>query len=278
MWLCKVLPMLPFPGVMVTTLVLVVALKLVSFYQHNTEVLEMVQKIRKINTNENYRDLFGMQEIDNKNLEILVKNKDTVEKLLDWGHYCYFMVAPTLCYQLSYPRNASIRPVWLFKRFIEYILVAALELVLWVQYYMPALDEFVVMIETGTYTTTSIIYKILQMSIPTILMWLGMFYMLFQVHLNILAELLRFADRRFYEDWWNCKTLSEYWRLWNLPVHYWCVRHVYNPLLKKGVNRTVANFSVFLVSAICHEYLVSVPLGLASYWAFIAMLLQSPMC
>jgi diacylglycerol O-acyltransferase-1 len=270
--------MLPFPGVMVTTLVLVVALKLVSFYQHNTEVLEMVQKIRKINTNENYRDLFGMQEIDNKNLEILVKNKDTVEKLLDWGHYCYFMVAPTLCYQLSYPRNASIRPVWLFKRFIEYILVAALELVLWVQYYMPALDEFVVMIETGTYTTTSIIYKILQMSIPTILMWLGMFYMLFQVHLNILAELLRFADRRFYEDWWNCKTLSEYWRLWNLPVHYWCVRHVYNPLLKKGVNRTVANFSVFLVSAICHEYLVSVPLGLASYWAFIAMLLQSPMC
>lgn len=60
--------MLPFPGVGVTTLVLVIALKLTSFYQHNTEVLEMVSKLRKIKTNENYRDLFGMQEIDNANL------------------------------------------------------------------------------------------------------------------------------------------------------------------------------------------------------------------
>lgn len=68
MWFCRVFPMLPFPGVGVTTLVLVIALKLTSFYQHNTEVLEMVSKLRKIKTNENYRDLFGMQEIDNANL------------------------------------------------------------------------------------------------------------------------------------------------------------------------------------------------------------------
>lgn len=60
-------------------------------------------------------------------------------------------------------------------------------------------------------------------------------------------------------------------------MHYWCVRHVYNPLLKKGVNRNLANFSVFFVSAIAHEYLVSVPLGLSSYWAFLAMMLQSPL-
>lgn len=119
--------------------------------------------------------------------------------LLDWKHYCYFMVAPTLCYQLSYPRNASIRPVWIIKRLLEYVIVFALELVLWVQYYMPALDELVLMINTGNYTVWSVVYKIIQMSIPTILMWLAMFYMLFQVHLNILAELLRFADRRFYQ-------------------------------------------------------------------------------
>lgn len=115
------------------------------------------------------------------------------------------------------------------------------------------------------------------MSVPTILMWLGGFYMFFQVWLNILAEMLRFADRRFYDDWWNCKNLMQYWQLWNLPVHYWFIRHVYNPLLKKGFSKQVANLTVFLISAVAHEYLVSVPLGVKSYYAFLAMLLQSPM-
>jgi diacylglycerol O-acyltransferase-1 len=60
-------------------------------------------------------------------------------------------------------------------------------------------------------------------------------------------------------------------------VHYWFIRHLYNPLLKRGVSKLVANLLVFLVSAVAHEYLVSVPLGVASYYAFLAMLLQSPM-
>lgn len=37
-----------------------------------------------------------------------------------------------------------------------------------------------------------------------------------------------------------------------------------------------ANLIVFFVSAVAHEYLVSVPLGFLSYWAFLAMLMQAP--
>lgn len=119
--------------------------------------------------------------------------------------------------------------------------------------------------------------KMLKMSVPTILMWVGGFYMFFQLMMNIQAELFKFADRRFYDDWWNCRTLSGYWRLWNLPVHRWCVRHVYNPLLRRGVNRDVASFAVFFVSAVGHEYVVSVPLGVVSYYAFLAMMVQAPL-
>ena len=32
-----------------------------------------------------------------------------------------------------------------------------------------------------------------------------------------------FGDRLFYRDWWNANTIEAYWRLWNLPVHYWMV-------------------------------------------------------
>jgi diacylglycerol O-acyltransferase-1 len=64
--------------------------------------------------------------------------------------------------------------------------------------------------------------------------------------------------------------------MWNLPVHYWFIRHLYNPLLKKGYSKSAANLTVFLISAVAHEYLVSVPLGVISFYAFLAMILQSP--
>jgi hypothetical protein len=37
-----------------------------------------------------------------------------------------------------------------------------------------------------------------------------------------------------------------------------------------------ANLLVFFVSAIAHEYLVDIPLGVTSYYAFLAMMLQAP--
>lgn len=38
-----------------------------------------------------------------------------------------------------------------------------------------------------------------------------------------LSQILMFGDRLFYRDWWNANTIDAYWRLWNLPVHYWMV-------------------------------------------------------
>jgi len=48
--------------------------------------------------------------------------------------------------------------------------------------------------------------------------------------MNIIAELLRFGDREFYKDWWNCRSLAEFWRTWNMPVHQWFLRHVSQPM------------------------------------------------
>lgn len=63
-FLCRVLPMLPLIGIVVTSWVLVVALKLTSYYQYNLEVWDIVTRIREIKNNENYRDLFGTHEVD----------------------------------------------------------------------------------------------------------------------------------------------------------------------------------------------------------------------
>lgn len=94
--------------------------------------------------------------------------------------------------------------------------------------------------------------------------------------LNLIAELLRFGDRQFYRDWWNAESIQYFWKNWNIPVHNWCLRHLYVPLLKQGHSKWLVTSIVFIVSALFHEYLISVPLKLFGYWAFAGMALQLP--
>ena len=59
-------------------------------------------------------------------------------------------------------------------------------------------------------------------------------------------------------------------------MHFFFIRHVYTPLLKRGWTKLSANILVFFASALAHEYLVCVPLGVWTYYAFAAMMLQAP--
>jgi diacylglycerol O-acyltransferase-1 len=54
--------------------------------------------------------------------------------------------------------------------------------------------------------------------------WLIFFYLLFHSFLNLMGELLHFADRHYYSDWWNANNIDVFWRSWNMPVHRWAVR------------------------------------------------------
>jgi diacylglycerol O-acyltransferase-1 len=58
-----------------------------------------------------------------------------------------------------------------------------------------------------------------------------MFYLVFHSVLNTVGEIMQFADRNFYSDWWNAKNVIEFWKKWNLPVHGWCLRHLYKPVM-----------------------------------------------
>jgi diacylglycerol O-acyltransferase-1 len=91
------------------------------------------------------------------------------------------------------------------------------------------------------------------------------------------AELLCFGDREFYKDWWNAKTVEEYWRMWNMPVHKWIIRHIYFPCIRKGFSRGVAILISFLVSAVFHEICIAVPCHIFKFWAFSGIMFQIPL-
>ncbi|CAM8917278.1 unnamed protein product [Rhodiola kirilowii] len=125
----------------------------------------------------------------------------------------YFMVAPTLCYQPSYPRTPSVRKRWVFRQTIKLVIFTGLMGFIVEQYINPIVQNSQHPLKGNLLYALE---RILKLSVPTLYVWLCMFYCFFHLWLNILAELLRFGDREFYKDWWNAKTVEEYWRMWNM--------------------------------------------------------------
>ncbi|KAF3794829.1 Diacylglycerol O-acyltransferase 1 [Nymphaea thermarum] len=181
------------------------------------------------------------------------------------GSLIYFMVAPTLCYQLSYPRTAFIRKGWVLRQLIKLVIFTGVMGFIIEQYMNPIVKNSQHPLK-GNFLNA--LERVLKLSVPTLYVWLCMFYCFFHLcmpdsptgelpatfasgyvlletgwwlmlepldgvskashsmelgfykmlRLNILAELLRFGDREFYKDWWNARTVEEYWRMWNMGV------------------------------------------------------------
>ncbi|KAJ9551277.1 hypothetical protein OSB04_015322 [Centaurea solstitialis] len=125
---------------------------------------------------------------------------------VNFNSLAYFMVAPTLCYQISYPRTTYIRKGWVLRQTIKFIIFTGVMGFIIEQYINPIVrnsrhplkGDFLYAIE-----------RVLKLSVPNLYVWLCMFYCFFHLWLNILAEVLRFGDREFYKDWWNAKTVEE---------------------------------------------------------------------
>ena len=164
-----------------------------------------------------------------------IENGDTGSTYLNSitpRHLCYFMFAPTLTYQPSYPRTDRIRGKWLLRRCSELILALALQMAIIDQYIVPAVENSMMPLRNRQFVPLA--ERVLKLSLPVLYAWLIMFYIFFHLWLNILAEALKFGDREFYKDWWNALNLGDYWRTWNTPVHKWMLRTIYYPAIHLG--------------------------------------------
>ncbi|KAJ2158425.1 hypothetical protein GGF46_003776 [Coemansia sp. RSA 552] len=194
------------------------------------------------------------------------------------ANFGYFWLAPTLCYQPSYPRMAGpVRKSFLAKRLAELAILCLAIYVVIHQYAVPTLVGSVRAIDTRNAFWLS--ERVLKLSVISATVWFLGFYAIFHSGLNALAEALRFADRAFYLDWWNSVDLGAYWREWNLPIHYFCKRHIMMPLVSAPLSLPVRAgvLLTFLVSAIMHELLFGIPTHCLKGYSFIGMLVQIPL-
>uniref|UniRef100_A0A663E066 O-acyltransferase n=1 Tax=Aquila chrysaetos chrysaetos TaxID=223781 RepID=A0A663E066_AQUCH len=180
----------------------------------------------------------------------------------------YFLFAPTLCYELNFPRSPRVRKRFLLRRLFE------MRRFLF-QWMVPTIQNSMKPFRDMDYSR--IIERLLKLAVPNHLIWLIFFYWFFHSCLNVVAEVMQFGDREFYRDWWNSESVTYFWQNWNIPVHKWCLRHFYKPMLKRGASKWAAQTAVFLASAFFHEYLLSVPLKMLRPWAFMGMAAQIPL-
>ncbi|XP_058980795.1 diacylglycerol O-acyltransferase 1 isoform X2 [Musca domestica] len=214
---------------------------------------------------------FGDDEEKDEDVPVLVQYPDN----LCYRDIIYFLAAPTLCYELNFPKTTRIRKRFLLKRLLEVIIGVNVVMSLFQQWIIPSVKNSLIpfsRMEVGLATE-----RLLKLALPNHLVWLCFFYLTFHSFLNATGEILHFADRNFYNDWWNSNNIDTFWRTWNMPVHRWCVRHLYIPVVKMGYSSRQASTIVFLISAFFHEYLVSVPLQTYKIWAFLGMMGQIPL-
>nr|CAD2137728.1 unnamed protein product [Meloidogyne enterolobii] len=162
----------------------------------------------------------------------------------------YFIMAPTLCYELDYPVIPKRRWSLILNHLIEFISLVYVMIALH-KYSNPILAK---MEKQNQFLT------LIQLCIPTAVIYLIGFYIYFHAYLNLLGEIMKFSDREFYGPVWNSDSILDYWRNWNKRFTQWCKRHLYIPLIKLGWTKFWAQEVVFVLSDLFHAY--------AYYFAF----------
>ena len=220
----------------------------------------------------------------------------TYPQNLTYANYVDYILCPTLCYELEYPRTEKIQWAELFYKTLAIFGCIFLLTITSEEFIVPVLNESALRLEGVTKLVD--IGLILAESIslllfPFMVTFLLVFLVIFEYVLGAFAEITRFADRHFYSDWWNsCDWLDytiqqkaqrktnklhrlEFSREWNIPVHNFLRRHVYGASLPY-VSRSVAMGLTFLTSAILHELVMGCITKKLRGYGFVAMMLQLP--
>lgn len=172
-----------------------------------------------------------------------------------FGKFLYFLFAPTLVYRDEYPRTKRIRWSVVFRHMLEVIGVIFYISFIFERFLTPLFDRF----GGAEISSGKFVLALFGSVMPGSLSFLCGFYCLLHAWHNASSELLRFADRMFYRDWWNASSFAEYIRSWNVVVHDWLYTYIYKDSVEHVFKncRWLATVLVFTASAVFHEVILA---------------------
>ncbi|KAL9125632.1 MAG: hypothetical protein Q9217_005185 [Psora testacea] len=202
----------------------------------------------------------------------------TYPRNLSMTNYIDYLLCPTLCYELEYPRTPKTNWLELFYKTLAVFGCIFLLTLTSEEFIVPVLHNSAIRLQAiDSWSEMGLILaeSISELLFPFMVMFLLVFLVIFEYVLGAFAEITCFADRHFYSDWWNSCDWLEFSREWNLPVHHFLRRHVYGAS-RPYVSRNVATLITFLVSALGHELVMGCITKKLRGYGFVAQMLQLP--
>ena len=127
------------------------------------------------------------------------------QNLTTWN-YVDYILCPTLCYELEYPRTERIQWAELFYKTLAVFGCIFLLTIISEEFITPVLKDSAIRLE-GVHKWTEIglilAETISLLLFPFMITFLLVFLVIFEYVLGAFAEITCFADRHFYSDWWN---------------------------------------------------------------------------
>lgn len=172
------------------------------------------------------------------------------------NHYEY-IVLPTVVYELEYPRSKSINWYYAAEKAAACFGVIFVMIMISQAFIYPVVMDTVRMKEEDVPLADrfrQFPWMLLDLIFPFMMEYLLTWYLIWETILNFVAELTYFADRSFYDAWWNSVSWDQFARDWNRPVHNFLLRHVYHSSISAmKVDRHTATLITFFLSACAHE-------------------------
>lgn len=223
--------------------------------------------------------------------EVLIKLREdlAVELTSSLGHVTYpqnltsenyldYILCPTLCYELEYPRTENRQWMELFYKTLAVFGCIFLLTITSEEFIVPVLTEAAQRLaDVHRWPDQGLILAetISLLLFPFMVTILLVFLVIFEYVLGAFAEITCFADRHFYSDWWNSCDWLEFSREWNLPVHHFLRRHIYGAS-RPYMSRNMSTLVTFLISAFGHELVMSCITKKLRGYGFLAQMSQLP--
>ncbi|KAK4093067.1 hypothetical protein Purlil1_2224 [Purpureocillium lilacinum] len=206
----------------------------------------------------------------------------TYPRNLTWSNYFDYLLCPTLCYELEYPRTKSINWTSLNAKIVATFGCIFLLTITSEEFIVPVLADASRRLEEVAVTSGSVSESMLILAesiswllFPFMLTFLLVFLVIFEYVLGAFAEITHFADRHFYADWWNSTDWMEFSREWNVPVYSFLRRHVYSAS-RPHTGKAGAMVITFLISAVGHEIVMACITKKIRGYGFVCQMLQLP--
>ncbi|KAF9175501.1 hypothetical protein BGX21_005514 [Mortierella sp. AD011] len=184
------------------------------------------------------------------------------------ANFVDYLIIPTLIYELQYPRTSRIRPKYVFEKVVATFGTFTLLYLTTEHYIYPVVLD----------PTISPLKALKLLLIPFMMNYLLIFYIIFECICNAFAELSCFADRNFYDDWWNCTNLDEWARKWNKPVHNFLLHHVYFSSIESfHLSKANAAMATFFLSSCVHELVMMIVTRKVRMYLFVLQMGQLPL-